>query len=134
MIRARKPIVLVVGAFLLVAGILTTCTRDEEGGATRTTLRVGWSSEPDKMNPITSYSTEALEVLQLVYDKLIQYDTNLQDEPGLAESWTYSEDGLDITYNLRSGVVWHDGVPFSADVRTIDDAGTGSEFSRWLVV
>jgi peptide/nickel transport system substrate-binding protein len=137
MIRARRPIVLVVGTFLLVAGILTACTRDEEGGATRTTLRVGWSSEPDKMNPITSYSTEALEVLQLVYDKLIEYDTSLQDEPGLAESWAYSEDGLDITYKLRSGVTWHDGVPFtSADVKytfdTIHEYELG-EYSQWLV-
>jgi peptide/nickel transport system substrate-binding protein len=136
MFRARKPIVLVVGAFLLLAGVLTSCTRSEEG-TSRTTLRVGWSSEPDKMNPITSYSSEALEVLQLVYDKLIEYDTKLQEEPGLAETWAYSDDGLDITYNLRSGVTWHDGEPFtSADVKytfdTIHEYELG-EYSQWLV-
>jgi peptide/nickel transport system substrate-binding protein len=136
MMRARRPIFLAIVAFLLLAVVLPACTRSEEG-ATRTTLRVGWSSEPDKMNPLTSYSTEALEVLQLVYDKLIDYDTSLQDEPGLAESWTYSEDGLDITYNLRSGVTWHDGVPFtSADVKytfdVIKNEGLGA-YSQWLV-
>jgi peptide/nickel transport system substrate-binding protein len=136
MIRARKPIVLAIGAILLLAGTLTACTRSEEG-ASRTTLRVGWSSEPDKMNPITSYSSEALEVLQLVYDKLIEYDTKLQPEPGLAESWSYSDDGLDITYNLRSGVTWHDEEPFtSADVKftfdTIHQYELG-EYSQWLV-
>ena len=34
------------------------------------TLKVGWSSEPDTLNPLTTYSTEAEEVLQLIYDKL----------------------------------------------------------------
>jgi peptide/nickel transport system substrate-binding protein len=134
--RAHARIAAVVGALLLLAGLATACTR-EEGGTARTTLRVGWSSEPDKMNPITSYSSEALEVLQLVYDKLIEYDTNLQPEPGLAESWDYSSDGLDITYKLRSGVTWHDGEPFtSADVKftfdTIHDNELG-EFAQWLV-
>jgi len=137
MIRARKPIVLVIGAVLLLTGVLSSCTREEEGGATRTTLRVGWSSEPDKLNPITSYSTEGHEVMALVYDKLVEYDTSLQAQPGLAESWTYSDDGLDITYNLRSGVTWHDGVPFtSADAKytfdTIHEYELG-EYSQWLV-
>src|SRR6185437_14913823 len=55
-------------------------------GSTNQTLHVGWSSEPDTMNPLTSYSTEANEVLQLVYDKLLDYDANLAIVPSLATS------------------------------------------------
>jgi peptide/nickel transport system substrate-binding protein len=78
-------------------------------------LRVGWSSEPDTMNPLVTYSTEALEVLNLVYDKLLDYDANFKTIPSLAEEWTYSEDGLTLTFKLRQGVKWQDGTPFTAE-------------------
>ncbi|TVZ00292.1 ABC transporter substrate-binding protein [Trebonia kvetii] len=77
-------------------------------------LRVGWTIEPDSMNPLTAYSTEADEILALVYDNLMHYSIELKPEPGLATSWTYSDDGKSITYKLRSGVSWHDGKPFTA--------------------
>ena len=35
-------------------------------------------------------------------------------EPGLAESWERSEDGLTWTFHLRNDVRWHDGQPFTA--------------------
>ncbi len=89
------------------------------------------------MNPLTTYSTEAQEILQLVYDKLIEYDTHLKPEPGLAQAWDYSSDGLDITYRLRPGVRWHDGQAFSSDdVKFTFDlihAQNLSEYSQWLV-
>jgi len=33
----------------------------------------------------------------------------------LAESWETSADGTEITFKLRQGVKWHDGMPFTAD-------------------
>jgi peptide/nickel transport system substrate-binding protein len=36
-------------------------------------------------------------------------------EPGLAESYTVSDDGLEYTFVLREGVVFPDGTPFNAD-------------------
>jgi peptide/nickel transport system substrate-binding protein len=110
-----------------LAAILDACTKAGDpnpspvgsgsgsAGATTGTLRVGWSSEPDTLNPLTSFSTEANEVLQLVYDKLNDYDADLNIQPNLAESTTASANGKTVTYALRSGVTWHDGTPFTAD-------------------
>ena len=46
----------------------------------------------------------------LVYDFLIYWDNaNLKYEPGLAESWENSLDGMTLTYHLRQGVEWQEG-------------------------
>ncbi len=103
--------------------------------AKASTIRVGWTIEPDTMNPMTSYSTEAVEVLQLVYDYLIGTSLALKSEPGLATSWAYSADGKTITYRLRSAT-WHDGKPFtSADVKftfELIKSKQLSQYAQWV--
>lgn len=126
----------ILAACTKAASSTTTTTTSGGGGQTTGTLRVGWSSEPDTLNPLTSYSTEANEVLQLVYDKLNDYDADLKIVPSLAESTTPSADGTQVTYALRSGVTWHDGTPFTADdvAFTFDlIGGEGlSQYAQWL--
>jgi peptide/nickel transport system substrate-binding protein len=114
----------------------TSTVPSGSGGATTATLRIGWSSEPDTMNPLTSYSTEAVEVLQLVYDKLMEYDAELKPVPALATSSDVSSNGTEVTYHLRTGVTWHDGEPFTADdvvfTFTMIADQAASEYAQWL--
>lgn len=65
------------------------------------------------------------QVLAHMYNNLVRL--NLVDGlrsviPDLAESWEMSDDGLVYTFNLREGVTYHDGTPFTADdvVATFD--------------
>lgn len=52
-----------------------------------------------------------------IYEGLLRYDQKLVPQPGLADSWTISEDRKTYTFKLHPGVTWHDGKPFtSADV------------------
>ena len=53
-----------------------------------------------------------------VYEGLFDYDNDGKMIPILAESYEMSGDGKTVTFNLRKGVKWHDGKPFtSADVQ-----------------
>jgi peptide/nickel transport system substrate-binding protein len=44
-----------------------------------------------------------------IFDGLLTYDNALKPVPQLAESWEVSEDGLTITFRLRSNAKWRSG-------------------------
>ncbi len=129
------------GLIIAAAGLLTlsvgvSAQDPSVPGPSDQVLRVGWTSEPDTLNPLTTYSTEGLEVVQLIYDRLIEYDTSLKPQPGLAATWATSEDGLSTIYHLQPGAAWSDGQPVtSADVKytfeTIAAESLG-EYAQWL--
>ncbi|MFT4103107.1 MAG: ABC transporter substrate-binding protein [Burkholderiaceae bacterium] len=52
-----------------------------------------------------------------IYEGLLRYDEKLDPHPQLATSWTVSPDNRTHVFQLKPGVTWHDGKPFtSADV------------------
>ena len=104
---------LLTGAFAAVPGLLSACAPPTNNVVTSKSIKVGWKSDIDTFNPLTTTTTEAIEVQSLIYDTLSAYGLDLKPEPGLASSTT--QDGATITYHLRDGVTWHDGKPFTAD-------------------
>lgn len=50
-----------------------------------------------------------------VYDRLVHVSPSGAAVPGLATDWSFSDDGLTLTMNLREGVTFHDGEPFNAE-------------------
>ena len=56
-------------------------------------------------------------VAKNVFSTLVKYsaEDGVTVVPDLATEWSASPDGLVWTFNLRQGVTWHDGQPFTAD-------------------
>jgi peptide/nickel transport system substrate-binding protein len=75
---------------------------------------VGSIGEPSTLIPLLASDSASHDVAGLVYNGLVRYDRNLKLEGELAESWDISQDGLTITFHLRHGVRWHDGVGFTS--------------------
>ena len=73
------------------------------------------AGEPDQLDPQKTSAYFSFEVLENVFDTLVEPDANLEMQPALAESWTVSPDQLTWTFRLRTGVTFHDGSPFTAD-------------------
>lgn len=44
-----------------------------------------------------------------IFNRLTKLDNDLNVLPDLATDWAYSEDGLDLTFHLQEGAIWHDG-------------------------
>ena len=87
------------------------------GGAAASgdTLVAAIAGEPDNLDPHVTTAYFSFQVLENVYDTLVEPDASLEMQPALAESWTTSEDQLTWTFTLRDDVTWHDGSDFTAD-------------------
>jgi peptide/nickel transport system substrate-binding protein len=82
------------------------------------TLTVIAQPEPVILTAALSTSSPTGIFSTNVFDGLIEYDNNFHLKPGLAVKWNLSDDGKTLTLDLRHGVKWHDGAPFtSADVK-----------------
>jgi len=82
------------------------------------TMVVASSSDPGPLNPGITTSVPTHIVTGPMFNGLVGIDQSLKPTPDLATSWTTSADGRAVTFHLASGVLWHDGQPFSsADVK-----------------
>lgn len=86
-----------------------------EGGGAGGELVAAIAAEPDQLDPHKTTAYASFQVLENVFDTLVQPDENLDMGPALAESWKTSEDQLTWTFTLREGVTFHNGDPFTAD-------------------
>jgi peptide/nickel transport system substrate-binding protein len=85
------------------------------GGPDKVILRIGWTREPDNLNPFVGVSASCYEIWHLQYDLLNGYDAaTLMPKPEFAESWSHSADGLTWTFKIRPGMTWQDGTPATA--------------------
>ena len=73
------------------------------------------AGEPDQLDPQKTSAYFSFEVLENVFDTLVEPDANLEMQPALARSWTVSPDQLTWTFQLRKGVTFQDGSAFTAD-------------------
>jgi peptide/nickel transport system substrate-binding protein len=79
-------------------------------------IRIGLTLEPPALDPTAGAAAAIDEVTyQNIFEGLTRIDETGSVQPGLAESWTISEDGLTYTFKLHEGVTFHDGSAFDAD-------------------
>jgi len=67
------------------------------------------------LNPYLASETTGADIAGMVFNGLLRYTPELKHEGCLAERWEVSKDGKVITYHLRKGVKFHDGVELSAE-------------------
>lgn len=96
--------ILVIALALMLLLPMTVSMAQEEA-----ILRYPINPDPEHLNPFTQTTIAIGVVNSNIYESLIRVDTETGEIlPGLAESWTVSDDGLVYTFSLRQGVMFHD--------------------------
>jgi peptide/nickel transport system substrate-binding protein len=94
-----------------------TPTRRGGGGP----LKVLWWQAPTLLNPHFATGTKDQDAARIFYEPLAGFDPDGNVVPVLAaqvpslDNGGVARDGTSVTWQLKKGVVWHDGKPFTAD-------------------
>jgi peptide/nickel transport system substrate-binding protein len=126
---------LAAGALVMALAAAEPSLAQKQGGILKT-----WDFDSPANMSILEESTIAAErPMMAVFNNLVLFDQHVKQNslqsivPELAASWSWNEEGTELTMPLQHGVKWHDGKPFTArDVKCTWDllTGTASEKLR----
>ncbi len=98
---------------LLAAALVLACS---SASAARTDITIGMQLEPPNLDPTGAAAAAIDEVVYAnIFEGLTRFLPDGSVAPALASSWEVSEDGLQYSFTLRTGVSFHDGTGFDAD-------------------
>lgn len=82
--------------------------------AAQDVIRIASPNKVTTLDPIASAAAGNIEAFGQLYSRLLRKDRDGKLQPGLAESWDVSEDGLTYTFELR-GAKFSDGTDITAE-------------------
>ncbi len=100
---------------LVLAGCSTNSQSPAESSPDRP-VTVMSSVVASNLDPAAMSDSPSLSYVRNVYDPLLEYDLSTKKyTPYLATKWAASDDAKTYTFQLRSGVIFHDGSGLSAE-------------------
>ncbi|MDT4761298.1 peptide ABC transporter substrate-binding protein [Sphaerochaeta sp. PS] len=95
-------------------------------------FRISNGAEPESLDPALIQGVPEHRIYEALFEGLVASDpVTALAVPGVAESWTISDDMTQYTFKLRKNAVWSDGVPITANdvvyswLRILDPATAG---------
>lgn len=110
---ANRPASFIVA--LAVALVASCSPSGSDRGQTTSTVLSAMPVDPASLSLLGKADRWTEIVAAQITDSLVQFDAELRLRPRVAESWQFSSDRREVTFQLREGVRWHDGAPVTAD-------------------
>lgn len=85
----------------------------EEGSGKELVVQIG--PNPETIDPALNSAVDGGNMLLHSFECLLTIDQDGAIQPGQAETWETSEDGLTWTFHLRDGLKWSDGTDLTAN-------------------
>ncbi len=79
------------------------------------TLRVGFSGSADNFDPHHQVQLDSIWINSMMYSRLIRIDYEMELQPDMALDWSVSDDGLEWTFDLVEGAMFHNGRECTAE-------------------
>ncbi|GAB4527209.1 MAG: ABC transporter substrate-binding protein [Anaerolineae bacterium] len=112
-------------AGLLVVALVIGVAGTSLAQAEPVTFIFGRGGDSVQLDPAVVTDGESFRVTNQGCESLLAYEEETTNViPSLATSWSSNEDATVWTFQLREGVVFHDGTPFNADAVVFN-------FERW---
>lgn len=73
------------------------------------------ASNPTKLDPAQVEDGDTIDVLNQIFEGLVEYNEKNELVGNLAESWSVTDDGLVYTFKLKKGVKFHSGREMTAE-------------------
>jgi ABC-type transport system substrate-binding protein len=110
----KLSVFLVLPLFFTLTGCAKHVSHDAPVG---NTFRYALNVEPTTFDPVEIEDVPTGDLLQNVYEGLVEWTPKNTLAPAIAESWSVSKDGRTYTFKIRPGVKFHSGkVVTAADV------------------
>jgi peptide/nickel transport system substrate-binding protein len=124
--HVRIRLLSLVATVIVVAGLVwglaaaTAATSSPSSAPGKIVLKIGWSSEPDNLNPFIGYANTSYEIWAINYSFLFGFGANSQPTLDLASQFPteqnggISADGKVWTIHLKPNLKWSDGQALTA--------------------
>src|SRR6266478_585433 len=127
------PTIVAVGTLMTAMAAPDAAFAQKQGGV----LTAYSLDSPASMSIHEEATVFAQRPMMGVFNNLVMFKQDVPQNslqsvvPDLATSWSWSEDGTELTLPLRQGITWHDGRPFTAkDVKCTFDTLTGKSSDK----
>lgn len=113
--------------FLILVLVFTGCGKTDKVQQ-EDILKIAYTTDPQGFDPHRTAAVSTFNVTGNIYDTLLGITPDWKVEERLAESYDITSDGMEITFKLREGVLFHNGREMKAvDVKNSFERLMGEE-------
>ena len=117
----KNPGRLLCGILVLVfLAPLARASEPQMGG----TFRYAMNSDPEHLDPMITTSWKVVTPARHIFETLLEFDSEWEPVPMLAESYESLDDGMTLVFHLRTGVKFHNG-------KTMTSQDVAASITRW---
>jgi ABC-type oligopeptide transport system substrate-binding subunit len=121
----------------ILAALMLACFIAVPPAVAETVLRIANLAEPDSLDPHKAGPPPIVHIARNLFEGLVVLDPKGDVAPGVAESWSVSQDGLSYRFKLRANARWSNGDPVTASdfafgFRRAEDPKTNARYPEFL--
>jgi ABC-type oligopeptide transport system substrate-binding subunit len=94
---------------ILAAALTLACSIVVPPAVAETVLHIANIAEPDTLDPHKTSKPQTINITHNLFEGLVVLDPKGNVAPGVAESWSVSQDGLSYRFKLRADAKWSNG-------------------------